>query len=273
VYLALGLIVWWLAPAAARIFVRDAFYEFQAPLVLAQSHLQDLGRYWERHAGRTARELIEANRDLARVNAALNLRVDQLRALENENRRLAQLLDLPSRPEYRTVIARVARRDINSWWQRLTLRRGRGDGVRTGCPVVVGTGIVGRVSEVHLNTCEVQLLSDPKFRISASLDGDERPAIYQGAMNAPLGTPGGIVTHLPSDYNYTPENDGKVLVFTSGIGGVFPGGLFIGTLAGEVAMTAEGLFLTGRVRLNPQLALLEEAAILVPLDPEPALIE
>jgi rod shape-determining protein MreC len=271
VYLVLGLLVWWLAPAVFRSFCKDTFYEFQAPVLLTQSHLQDLQNYWAKHASR--RDLIEANRDLAREVAGLSYENRRLRSLADENQRLERLLDLPGHLEYRTVVARVVRRDLNTWWQRLIVRRGSEDGVRVGSPVVIGDGVVGRVTKVHRATSEVQLLSDPAFRISASIDGDERAAVYQGGDNPPFAPPLGKITHLPSDYLHTPPGGTPVNVFTSGGGGVFPGGMPIGVVKGEVQMTAEGLFSEGHVQLHPRLSVLEEVAILIPLKPAPALID
>jgi rod shape-determining protein MreC len=274
VYLAFGLVVWWLAPGFVRALFKDAFYEFQAPLVLTQSQLQDIQTYWAVYAGTPKHDMITFNRDLLRVNANLTSQNNQLqRLLRENNRRVERLLAVPSRPEYKSIIARVARRDINTWWQRLILRRGREDGVRIGSPVVVGTGVVGRVAKVHATTCEVQLVSDPDFRIAASVDGDERTAIYQGAPNVPFVLPQGVVTHLPSDYTYTPGEGAQVSVFTSGAGGVFPGGLLIGIVVGELSATSDGMFFEGRVRLHTQLTSLEEVAILIPLKPGPTLLE
>ena len=265
--LALGLAVWWLLPTAVRSFVKDGFYELQAPLIVAQSHLEDLQRYWERRAGRSKNELIATARDLARVNGGLMYERANLKWLARENKRLETLFDLPPYIEYRTLATRVARRDLNAWWQRLILRRGEKDGVRVGSPVVVGTGVVGRVLKVHRNTCEVQLISDPGFRISVNVDGDDRAAVYQGTVNRPFDPPQGIINHLPSDYNYKPAGGGPVSVFTSGAGGVFPGGLLVGTISSSLKPSEDGLFFLGDVSLHSGLSSLEEVSILIPLTP------
>jgi rod shape-determining protein MreC len=269
-YLALGLATWWLLPVVVRSFVRDSFIELQAPVVLAESRLGDLQRYWEKYLARSQRDMIAITRDIARVNNGLMLERRRLLALEQENKRLVDLLGMPGSPEYRTLVARVAQRDLNTWWQRLVLRRGRVDGVREGSPVVAGGDyVIGRVVKVARHTCEVQLVSDPGFRISANIEGDERAVVYQGRMNEPFVPPAGMLTHLPVDYAIPPEGYGTgVNVYTSGSGGIFPGGLLIGTIYGELVKTKDGLFYESDVALNPQLASLEEAAILILLKPE-----
>jgi rod shape-determining protein MreC len=265
--LALGLAVWWLVPTAVRSFIKEGFYELQAPLLVAQSHLEDLQRYWEHRAGFSKDELIATVRDLSRVNGGLVYDRNNLKWLARENRRLETLLDLPPRMEYRTLVTRVARRDLNTWWHRLILRRGKEDGVKVGSPVVVGNGVVGRVLKVHRNTCEVQLVSDRDFRVSVNVDGDERAAVYQGTVNRPFDVPQGIIEHLPADYSYVPADGGAISVFTSGAGGVFPGGLLIGVISGPLQAKEDGLFLLGEVSLHPGLSALEEVSILIPLAP------
>ena len=269
-YLALGLVAWWLLPIVVRGFVKDTFNELQAPVVLAESRLVDLQRYWEKYLARSQRDMIAITRDITRVNNGLMIERRRLLALEQENKRLANLLGMPGSPEYRTLVARVAQRDLNTWWQRLVLRRGRVDGVREGSPVVAGGEyVIGRVLKVGRHTCEVQLVSDPGFRASANIEGDERAVVYQGRMNEPFVPPSGMLTHLPVDYAVPPGGSGNgVGVYTSGAGGIFPGGLLIGTIYGELVKTKDGLFYESDVMLNPQLASLEEAAILIPLKPE-----
>jgi rod shape-determining protein MreC len=270
--LALGLVVWWALPTAVRSFFKDGFYEMQAPLVLAQSHLEDLQRYWENRSLRSRTALIATARDLARANNGLIHHNQRLRVLERENVRLERLLEMPPHVEYRTLVARVARRDLNSWWRRLTLRRGAADGVRPGSPVVTGTHVIGRVIKVHRHTCEVQLVSDPGFRASVNLDGDDdRAAVYQGIVNRPFEPPKGMLRYVSADYAHNPAPGSAVGVFTSGSGGLFPGGLLIGSVSGNLQQSEDGLFLLGDVVLHPRLSVLEEASILIPLGPLPGM--
>lgn len=260
--MALAIAVWWALPGAIRRLARESFYELQAPLFIAESRLKDLRSYWE-FSSRPKDELIAAGRDLARMNADLAVRLAQTDALRAENRRLEAALGLPSRPHLRQVVARVAQRDIGRWWSHVTLAKGRLHGVREGSSVINGGGVVGRVVLVHAATCEVQLVTDPGFRISANLEGDDRPVVYKGGSTIPFEAPMGQVSHIPADFKNT---TGRPLqVVSSGIGGVFLGGLYIGTLESEPVETSDGLFREARVRVRPDLIDLQEATILVPL--------
>ena len=56
-------------------------------------------------------------------------------------------------------------------------------------------------------------------------------------------------------------------VVTSGLGGVFPGGLTIGEISG-LESSGDGLFKIGEVTLDERLGSLTEVTVLVPLTPE-----
>lgn len=260
--------IWWVLPGAVHRVARESFYEFQAPLFIAESRMKDLRRYWEL-SSRSEGSLIEAGRDLARINADMSVRLAQTEALREENRRLEEALRLPSRPEIRQIVARVAQRDINRWWSRVILAKGRVHGVREGQPVINGGGVVGRVALAHANTCEVELITDPAFRISANLEGDDRPVVYRGLSTVPFETPRGLVTHIPASFKN--ETGRPLRLVTSGLGGVFLGGLYIGTMETDPEETTDGLFREARVVLaRPDLLNIREATILAPVGPEHA---
>lgn len=266
VIMAAIIALWWVLPGAFRRVARESFYELQAPLTVTESRLKDLRRYWEL-SSRSKDELIEAGRDLARANADMAVRLAQVEALATENRRLEEALGLPSRPEIRQIVARVAHRDINRWWSRITLAKGRVHGVREGQPVINGGGVVGRVIEAHAHTCEVELITDPAFRISAIVEGNELPVVYRGASTIPFEPPRGHASQIPADFKN--ETGRLPHLVTSGIGGVFLGGLYIGTLEKEPEVTPDGLFREASVRVRPDLIDIHEATILAPLPPNP----
>ncbi len=257
----------WFAPSTVKRFFAETFYEFDAPVAVASSRVRDLARYWEMRS-RSKHELIEAGRDAARVSGALQFEAQQYNALREENMRLERMLGLPSRPETRTVVARVARRDIGLWWQQIIVRRGKSDGIREGCPVVDAYGVVGRVRTVHLTTSVVELISSPSFRISAYIAGSDYPVTFRGASSGPLHRPSGIIRDIPSDF--PSEFNQRVPVVTTGIGGVFPAGLTLGVISKNLELTEDGLFYEAPVELRPHLATLEEVAILVPISADVA---
>ena len=252
--------LWWVLPAVVKRFSRVGVYEFQAPSWVAMSYLKDLQAYWT-DRNRTENELIEAGIDLARLNAAYELRNQQTDILEREVKALEGLLDLPSLPEYRYEIARVVRRDMNAWWQQIIIRKGRRHGIREGQAVVYAGGVVGRIEQVYEHTCVVQLLSSPNFRVAAHFENDLRPIQFNGGINQILHDPKASLNNVPPDI-FIPANQ-SIRVISSRLGGSFPDGLTLGYVQ-SLSPDASGLFQSGIVTIDPRLLSIREVAVLIP---------
>ncbi len=264
-FFTLGLLVlaWLLIPAAIKSFTRASFFELTAPVTVSASYARDLQEYWSLRA-HSKSDLIEAGRDLARLNASYSLSVQQNSELRAQVERLEQLLRLPTYTNFRSEHARVARRDFSAWWQRITLRKGSNYGITIGAPVVFSGGVVGRVTEVHAYTCVVDLISSPTIRIAAFVENDDRPISFQGGINPAFGPAKGILEFVPLDIHASPNAPRRLV--TSGLGGVFPPGLALGEVT-KTEPSTDGLFKSGEVSLDPRLSTLTEVTILVPLDP------
>lgn len=260
-FLTLGLVLlaWLLIPIAVKRAARASFFEFQAPFETTASYIRDLQDFWSLKS-RPQHELIEAGRDLARLNAAYEVRLQHDAALRGELERMERLLKLPIPAGYRSEPARVVRRDMSSWWQQLTIRKGRNYGIVEGSPVIYAGGVVGRVREVHAYTAVVDLVSSPAVRIAASVEGDTRPISYQGGINPTYGAAFASVEYVPLDVFVTPETPRRLV--TSGLGGVFPPNLTIGYLT-RVEPSTDGLFKSGEVKLSSDLSELCEVTVLV----------
>ena len=258
--LALVLAAWLVIPTAVKRVMRAGFFEMQAPVEVTASYLRDLQDFWSLKT-RSNNDLIEAGRDLARLNSAYEIRLQHDADLRAQLDRLGQLLKLPAPEGYRAEPARVVRRDFSGWWQQLVIRKGANYGLTVGAPVIYTGGVVGRIREVHAYTAVVELISSPGVRIAACLEADTRPISYQGGLNPTLDPAQGEVEYVPVDV-FTSPNSPRRLV-TSGLGGVFPGGLTIGYLT-RVEPSTDGLFKTGDVQLDPALSALTEVTVLVP---------
>lgn len=265
-FLTLGLVVaaWLVLPVAVKTFTRATFFELTAPMAVAASYARDLQEYWSLRL-HSNHELIEAGRDLARLNSSYEFAVQQNSELQAEISRLESVLRLPSFTEYRYEHARVVRRDFNGWWQRIVIRKGRNFGIAVGAPVVFTGGVVGRVTETRLTTAVVELISSPNVRLAGVVEGDSRPIAFQGGINSTFGPPMGIVENVPLDILLRSESPKRLV--TSGLGGVFPPGLTLGVVT-RLELGSDGLFQSGQVRLDERLGSLTEVTVLVPLNPE-----
>ncbi len=258
--LLIFLVVWNLTPFAVKRFSQGVFYEFQAPLIAAQGYAKDLQSYWSLRT-RSKNDLIEAGRDLSRINAEYQ-NVKQMSEVKNaEIARLESLLNLPSHPEFRYEIARVAQRDISAWWQQLIIRKGKNYNIPVGAAVIYNGGVVGRVREVRAYTAVVELVSSPGFRMAANVVGEAAPVTYMGVVNEPFSPPRGEALFVPPSITVTPTEPRKLV--SSELGGIFPAGLTIGEIT-SLEPGSDGYFQKASVRLSPQLSALREVAVVIP---------
>lgn len=264
VTLGVILLVWLLLPLVVKTFSRATFFAIQAPLVVADSYVQDLQTFWSNRM-HSKDELLQAGKQVSGLIAQYEFSVQQNQALEAEILRLENLLKLPAMPTFRFEPARVARRDFNGWWARIVIRKGSNYGITVGAPVVFAGGIVGKVVEVHRYTSVVDLVTSPTFRVAATVAGDNKPISYQGGLNTAFSSPRGIVEFVPLEISASKTAPRRLV--TSGLGGVFPPGLAIGDIT-VLEPSTDGLFKTGEVALDERLGSLTEVTVLVPLNPE-----
>ena len=106
------------------------------------------------------------------------------------------------------------------------IRVGKGSlsGVREGAAVVVPEGLVGRVVSVSPHTAEVLLLTDPSMRVSCRIETDGDAVAHGILMGADSDRV--LLGHLSGAAALRPH----AKVVTSGLGGVFPKDIRIGTL-------------------------------------------
>lgn len=266
-FLVLGLLLagWLLVPPLVRALFRASFFELQAPVLAAAGRVRDIQDYWALRL-HTRRDLIAAGVEVGRDRAAHEAAAGRAWAAEEEVRRLEAALRLPLPPGFRPEVARVERRDLTGWWQQLVVRKGDRHGIRIGAPVIFAGGVVGRVREVHAYLSTVELLSSSGFRLSVVVEGDAEgsPLAYRGDGARSFAAPAGWVHFVPAG-PATLMGAAPRRLLTSGLGGVFPAGLVVGS-TGVPQPDEDGLLQAAPVVLDPRLTALREVVILVPLD-------
>lgn len=263
-WLILGgvLIAWWGIPVIVKSYLQIGVYELQAPISKTIAQIKDLQEYWSLR-NHSKKELIEAIRDLARVNASYELALVENEALKVEIKRLENLIELPKIPEYQYVLARVIRRDLSSWSHHVIIHKGENDGIIKGAAVIYNHGVVGRVREIFAHTSIVELASSPTFRVAAKFENDDRPITYQGVSNLAFTNSFGEIYNVPTDILNVADKPLKLV--SSKLGGVFPDGLSIGTVI-HLEPGSDGIFNRGDILLDSNLHSIQEVAVLLPLN-------
>lgn len=248
----------WLRKAGSGIFD-----EFRAPIDVLPAALGDLEKYWALNSN-SKKALLEAGRDLARLNASYQLKNMENSVLREKLARYENFFRIPSYDKYRMEVARVARRDISAWWQIMVIRKGSAHGIKEGCAVISSGGVVGRISKVGAYTSVVELVSSSKFRMATYIEGENRPVIYQGAGAVTFHEACGEVTDVPIDVSAY-SNGRPLRLWTSSLAGTFPDGLLIGEVK-TLSLDSDGVFKSGMVLLSGELSSLREVAVLVPIE-------
>ena len=146
-------------------------------------------------------------------------------ALE-ENAQLRQQVGQPERTrELTTISAEVIARNPGDWATTLTLDKGTNHGVAEGDLVTTVDGMVGYVSEVQSNYCEITTVIDVEMQCGALITRTRETAIAEG--NYDLMADGNLrLSYLTDDASVVIGDT----VETSGRGGLFPKGIMIGTV-------------------------------------------
>lgn len=167
---------------------------------------------------------------VVRERDSFALVADSLSVLRNENDALRAALGLRARLPVRHVSAEVLHQAGATDQFTLLLSVGRTQGARELAPVVAPHGLVGVVTHVDDRTAVAMTWIHPDFRASAmTADG----SVF--GIVAPVGSegPAGTLMEL-SGVPYREEIAPGTLVYTSGLGDVYPRGILLGRVISVV---------------------------------------
>jgi len=128
-------------------------------------------------------------------------------------------------PDYKFAAATVIGRDPADVFGSFTVNVGSADGVKVNCPVIYGEHLIGVVREVNVSSCVVYTIFNPKVNISAYEIRSGEIGYVNSNTNLALS---GKCMLSGLDGNSVVTSGG--IVCTSGIGGIYPRGLIIGTV-------------------------------------------
>lgn len=202
--------------------------------------------------------LRQENAELRSENATLQTQIIALQQQVAEIELLSALLDFArARPENTYQAAAVIGRDPSPFLHYIIINRGSDDGIRRGMPVVAQQGLVGRVAQVTANASRVELITDPASIVSAEVQPSEVDGVVSGSITGALS-----IDLIPLEAQIQPGD----LVFTSGIGGLYPSDIFIGQVS-NVRQEAQALFQVASVQPVVDFSRLEIVLVIVNFQP------
>jgi rod shape-determining protein MreC len=210
------------------------------------------GFAWAIHLMNVQRE----NKHLRQRMAELSLENSMLKEAKLKNVQLRQLLDFTEESQFALRAAEVIGWEPDRTVNSILIDIGQSHGVQRNMPVVSPEGLVGKVYRVLPHVSVVQLLQDPNCRVSAIVQRSRILGIVEWERGVQC-----LLRHIPV------KGDIRVgdVVVTSGMGGIFPKGLIIGSV---VTVADEGweLFKQASIRPGVDVSHLEEVFVLIDED-------
>ena len=149
-------------------------------------------------------------------------------SLEKEIQELKDALELnKTLTEYEPINATVLSRNKSYWFNTITIDKGKKSGIKEDMAVITKNGLIGKISKVSNYSSEIKLITsdDINFKVSIAIKTNEidNYAILNGYdKKTSLIKATGI--------DKTTEINIGDTVLTSGLGGMFPSGIYIGTV-------------------------------------------
>jgi len=181
--------------------------------------------------------------------------MERSRYLESELafKRLQELLEVKSEVPHHLLSAQVAGLDPSGWSKTIVINRGAKDGVTKGMAVIAPGGIVGHVIKGFDWSAQVLLVIDRSSAIDALVQRTRFRGIIEGE------------TDETCRFKYVVRKaDVKIgdTVISSGLDGLFPKGLPVGTVS-DISRPAAGLFQEVKVRPFVNFTKLEEVLVIL----------
>lgn len=166
------------------------------------------------------------NQELKNQVALLEKEIRETEELKKENSRLRSMLDMKSRTvEYSTEAAEIIAKDSGNWFNSFTVDKGTADGIEMYDPVITPDGLVGYVSEAGTTYSRVTAIIDFTASVAASVKRTADSAVVEGDLK--LQEQGKCrMVYVNKDSAITVGDD----LETSGLGGIYPKGIYIGKI-------------------------------------------
>ena len=192
-------------------------------------------------------------KDVNEENDILETSLDRIDAIETENVELRRQIDALKNElnidytltDYEYLNATVTSRSVGYWYNTITINKGSYNGIKKDMVVINGKGLIGRVIKTSTFTSDVRLIttSETNNKISVHIsNGDNN--LY------------GLINNYDYSKNLlevegisnTKDVDIGYFVYTSGLGGIFPSGILIGSVS---EITTDSYDLAKIIKVKP----------------------
>lgn len=186
---------------------------------LTMSAVDGVRGIWTGYIG--LRQAHVENEALKEELRALQVRLQEERALAQRTEGLRQLLELRDRAGLETEAAEVIAAAADLDFRTITIDKGSDEGLQADMAVISAAGVVGRVILASGRAAKVQLLIDRNAAVGATIERSRAQGIAMGVGAGEL-----HMQYVPGTADVSVGD----LVVTSGIDGIYPKGFVIGTV-------------------------------------------
>ena len=125
--------------------------------------------------------------------------------------------------EYKTMPGYVINKDISNYSKTIIINIGKDDGIEENMTVIADEGLVGHVVSVTNNTAKVRTIIDTSSSISCLMSTNKDSIVCKGTLdkNSEL-----KAMYIPTNAKLVNGDS----VETSGLGGIYPKGIHVGTI-------------------------------------------
>ena len=178
-------------------------------------------------------------KDVYEENKVLKSNLDRYDLLYTQNQELKrQIEELKEEygvetvlSEYEYIKSTVINRNLNYWYDTITIDKGTKAGITKDMAVITSKGLIGKIIKVKKNTSEVKLItsSNSNNKISVIVETPNNTRLY-GILTDYDNNKNTLSIEGISD-NSTIDKGSKV--YTSGLNDIFPSGILIGEVKNE----------------------------------------
>jgi len=170
--------------------------------------------------------LKEKNEKLAKEKSDLKYSMLEVSKLEKENETLRIKLGIKEKySHFELQYADVVIRNYDNWDETFEINKGKKQGIKEKQTVVIEEGLVGYISNVEDNISTVTTILNPGTAVSIEIASINKVALVKGDFE--LKKAGDLkLVYIPIDTEVSIAET----VYTSGIGGVYPKGIPVGTI-------------------------------------------
>ncbi len=212
-----------------RHWVARALLEIAAPVQKAITRpVYSMRDTWQRYVALV--DVERENRELRDQVAQLERERLAFREALVSSGQLQRVAQMRREFEVPLLPAQVVGQDASAWSNALLLDRGRSSDVRSGMPVMVEQGLVGLVSATTPHAARAMLILDRRSAVDAMIQRSRARGLVRGLGTGEL------------EFVFMVRGDDVQVgdeVISSGVGGVYPKGVRVGTITAVHAERAE----------------------------------